>query len=105
MNKLSLVIAAAVMALMLSAPGRAMVAVSVAQGVVQSVSAGTRAGIIIVSGKTYTVPAGAAIVGAQRLSDVPLGSHVTVILTPDGKQVVRLIMQSPAAPASPAHHR
>ena len=101
MNKPSLAIAAAVMALTLSAPGRAAVAVSVAQGVVQSVSAGARTGSITISGKTYAVPAGAAIVGAPQLSAVPLGARVTAILTPDGMQVMRLIVQPSGAPSLP----
>ncbi|MDE1898027.1 MAG: hypothetical protein KGI40_08015 [Xanthomonadaceae bacterium] len=104
MNKSSLAIAAAVMGLALSAPGRAAVVVSVVQGMVQSVSAGARTGSIIISGKTYAVPAGAAIVGAPQLSGVPLGARVTVILTPDGKQVMRLIVQPPGLPASEPQH-
>lgn len=105
MNKPFPAIAAIVMALTLSVPGRAAVAVAVAQGMVQSVSAGTRTGNITISGKTYAVPAGAAIVGAPQLSAVPLGARVTAILTPDGKQVMRLIVQSSGAPATPLHPR
>ena len=105
MNKPFPAIAAIVMAMTLSAPGRAAVAVAVAQGMVQSVSAGTRTGNITISGKTYAVPAGAAIVGAPQLSAVPLGARVTAILTPDGKQVMRLIVQSSGAPATPLHPR
>ena len=105
MNKPFPAIAAILMALTLSVPGRAAVAVAVAQGMVQSVSAGTRTGNITISGKTYAVPAGAAIVGAPQLSAVPLGARVTAILTPDGKQVMRLIVQSSGAPATPLHPR
>ena len=105
MNKPFPAIAAIVMALTLSVPGRAAVAVAVAQGMVQSVSAGTRTGNITISGKTYAVPAGAVIVGVPQLSAVPLGARVTAILTPDGKQVMRLIMQPPGAPAPPQRPR
>ena len=105
MNKPSLAIAAAVMALTLFAPGEAAVAVSVAQGMVQSVSAGTRTGSITIGGKIYAVPAGTAIVGARQLSAVPLGARVTAILSPDGKLVMRLIVQQVGAPASPQRPR
>ncbi len=105
MNKSFSAMAAIVMALTLCAPGRAAVAVSVAQGMVQSVSAGARMGNIVISGKTYAVPAGTAIVCAPRLSAVPLGARVTAILTPDGKQVMRLIVQPAGAPATSLHSR
>ena len=105
MNKPFPAIAAIVMALTLSVPGRAAVAVAVAQGMVQSVSAGAHMGNITISGKTYAVPAGAVIVGVPQLSAVPLGARVTAILTPDGKQVMRLIVQSSGAPATPLHPR
>ena len=105
MNKPFAAIAAILMALTLSAPGGAAIAVAVVQGTVQSVSPGARAGGITISGKTYAVRAGATILGAPRLSAVPLGARVTAILTPDGKQVMRLIVQPPGAPTTPLHPR
>lgn len=106
MNRLHLIAAAAVMSLLFCVQSRAVIAVSVAQGTVQSVSAGTRTGSITINGKTYSVPAGAAVVGARQLSAVPLGARVTAILTPDGKQVMRLIVQPPpGAPAQPQRPR
>lgn len=105
MSKSFLACAAALLVFILPALGRASIVASVAQGMVQSVSAGAGSGSIIINGKTYGVPAGTPIVGAPQLSGVPIGAHVTAILTPDGKRVMRLIVQPTGAPASPPHPR
>lgn len=101
MSKFIPVLASCALCLLVAQPGYAVVAVAMARGTIQSVSvSGAR---VTIAGKSYAVDRSTIIVGAKSLGQIPRGASVTAILSPDGRTVMRLIVQRPAA-AQQARH-
>jgi hypothetical protein len=102
MNRLTLIAATSVLCLLVAQASHAVIAVAVARGAVQSVSVSTSS--VTIAGKSYAINRDTVIVGAGSLGQIQHGAHVTAILAPNGKQVMRLIVQQPGAPKPNAQH-
>lgn len=98
MNRLIQIAAAGALCLLVAQQSGAVIALSVAQGALQSVSTSH----VTVGGKTYAVDRNTVVVGAKSLGQIPVGAHVAVVLSPDGK-VMRLVVQRPGVPLHVQH--
>ena len=101
MSKFIPVLVSCALCLLVAQPGYAVVAVAVAHGTVQSVS--VSGAHVTIAGKSYAVDRSTIIVGAKSLGRIPRGASVTAILSPNGRTVMRLIVQQPAAPQQAVH--
>ena len=101
MNRFIPVLAGCALCLLIAQPAHAVVAVAVARGTVQSVS--VSGAYVTIAGKSYAVDRSTIIVGAKSLGRIPRGASVTAILSPNGRTVMRLIVQQPAAPQQAGH--
>ena len=101
MNRFIPVLASSALCLLVAQPVHAVVAVAVARGTVQSVS--VSGAYVTIAGKSYAVDRSTIIVGAKSLGQIPRGASVTAILSPNGRTVMRLIVQQPAAQQQAGH--